>query len=219
MAKQRPSRRRRRRRVEDLLKDWLKSDDVTSLGAKTQSGYARQVEAVIWQPVKRGAEKIAKEAFSQAPVAAIEPPEVKAFYEYAKKARGWHMALAMIAVIRAAYSWGRTSTAWRIKQNPALKLELKRPKGRVVIFTDAELRHAGRRRRRQRPRLDRRRRHARPLHRAAPGRPPGARGRRPGRRAPKVPPGQDRRHRRDPARRRRCASGSRAARVAASRSS
>ena len=139
--------------VAALLRDWLASDDVKALAQSTQAGYAQCVDAVLWQPrdpsssaasgaseVRDGSRKRKREEFSRAPVAALDAAEVKDFYLYLKQARGWHAALACIAVVRAACSWARTDTRWRLKYNPAERLRLARPAGRIVIYTDAEIR-------------------------------------------------------------------------------
>jgi len=126
--------------VATLLRDWLASDDVKGLATATRHGYAQCVDAVLWQPRRTKDDRRQREEFSRAPVGALDAAEVKDFYLYLKTARGWHAALACIAVVRAACSWARTDTRWRLKHNPAEKLRLARPPGRIVIYTDAEIR-------------------------------------------------------------------------------
>jgi integrase len=132
------------RTLEDLLIDWHASDAVQSLEQTTIDGYDRQIDSIIYKPQSRGDRKAHKpkerETFARAPLGAIGKPEVVAFIEYQKKARGHHMALASRAVISAAFTWGETSTRWRLTANPAARLRLKRPKGRVVIYTMPEIR-------------------------------------------------------------------------------
>lgn len=128
----------------DLLDDWFDSPDVQSLAAKTVDGYRKQVLAVKFQP-RSADDRAAKrpklrEAFSLAPVSALGAPELKAFFDYQRRARGHHMALASIAVVSAAWTWGRTSTRWRLGANPRLDLPFDRPAPRLVIYTDAEIR-------------------------------------------------------------------------------
>lgn len=112
---------------------------------KTRTGYRRQVEAIVFKPQSRIDRKSGhpreKEIFAVTPVEAIEPPEVNAFIEYQIRARGLHMARASRAVLVQAFSFGRISTRWRLKTNPAAGLRFKRPAGRIVIWTDAEIRH------------------------------------------------------------------------------
>lgn len=130
--------------VDALLRDWLASDDVKALAEATQDGYAQCADAVRFAPQtpedRKAGKRRTREEFSKAPVAAIDAAEVKDFYLYLKSARGWHQALACIAALRAAWSWARTDTRWRLKYNPCRELGLARPPGRIVIYADAEIR-------------------------------------------------------------------------------
>jgi hypothetical protein len=45
------------------------------------------------------------------------------------------MALAAIATLSAAFTWGRESTKWRLGVNPRLDMQFDRPDGRVVLIT------------------------------------------------------------------------------------
>lgn len=123
----------------DLLEDWHASDAVQSLAPATIAGYRRQVDAIRYQPAERDAVK-QPEPLAAAAIAAIGKPEVVAFIEYQKRTRGHHMALASRAVLSAAFTWAESSTRWRLTGNPAARLRFKRPQGRVVIFTIAEVR-------------------------------------------------------------------------------
>jgi integrase len=134
------------RTVERLLADWLASRDVQALEPITRAGYARKVDAVLYQPVgqhrpREERSDRAREPFALAPVSAIEPPEVKAFVEHLIRARGLYMARGCRAVLQAAFAWGRTSVDWRLKHNPAAGLRIEKPAGRIVVWTDAEIRH------------------------------------------------------------------------------
>ncbi len=86
------------------LEDWLKSAHVKSLAAKTQDGYPKQVNAVIYQPCPASTpiERRKPEPFAHAPVSAIGAPELNDFFDYQKRVRGLHMARASLAVISAA---------------------------------------------------------------------------------------------------------------------
>lgn len=136
----RPPKAARAHTVEALLEDWLRSDRVKSLAAKTRDGYRKQVNAVLYKPRATRNEALALEALARAPVQAIGTPELQTFFEYQKRERGLHMARASIAVISAAWSWGRTSTFWRLGVNPRDGLSLEQPEGRIVIYSDAEIR-------------------------------------------------------------------------------
>lgn len=134
----------RARSIEVLLLDWHASDAVQSLSPRTIEGYDRQISAIIYKP-QSGADRAAgrervKEGFAVKLLDAVGKPEVVAFIEYQKRVRGHHMALASRAVISAAFTWGESSTRWRLTANPAARLRFKRPKGRIVIYTDAEIR-------------------------------------------------------------------------------
>lgn len=139
----RPPAAQRARTLEALLEDWLRSEHVKTLAAKTQSGYRKQVNAVIYQPRDRALSKDAPRAlepFARAPASVIGAPELSDFFAYTKRTRGLHMARASLAVVSAALTWGRSSTFWRLEANPRLGMSFEQPAGRVVIFTDAEIR-------------------------------------------------------------------------------
>ena len=76
-----------------------------------------------------------REAFALATPSSIGAPELRDFYNYLKGARGHHTALAAIAALSAAMTWGRESTKWRLGRNPRLEMEFDRPDGRVVLIT------------------------------------------------------------------------------------
>jgi hypothetical protein len=149
--------------VRDLLEDWLAAlkadaDPSTALSPDTVRSYDKSVAAILWKPETRPARAArlekeraaeilgvepparAAEPFARADIAAIGKIELNSFYLYAKRARGHHMALAMIAAVSAAWSWGELDPRWRLPQNPRHNLRLLRPAGRIVIYSDAELR-------------------------------------------------------------------------------
>jgi len=148
----------KRSTVGDLLEAWLKAPAVKDLEASTQRGYRTSVNAILYKPElelertrRRDRERAAelsgerlpareREAFSLSPVSAIDAPDVSAFIDYLIAKRGRHTGHACRAALRAAFSWARISSEWRLKHNPASGLRFKKPKGRIVIWTDAELR-------------------------------------------------------------------------------
>ncbi len=135
----------RQRRVIDLLEDWFRSiEKEGKLSPKTIASYAKNKAATMYKPrtrAERAAEKpLEIEPFVLARVTAIEEPEVVAFYNYQRATRGHHMALAIVATISAAFTWGKLNAYWRTRDNPALKLDLSRPDGRRVFFFDHEIR-------------------------------------------------------------------------------
>lgn len=140
-----PVERPRQRRVIDLLDDWFRSiEKAGELSPKTIDGYRKTKNATIYKPRSR-AERVADkpleiEPFVLARVSAIEEPEVVSYYNYQRATRGHHMALAIVAVISAAYTWGKLNPFWRTRVNPALNLDLARPEGRVVFYLDHEIR-------------------------------------------------------------------------------
>lgn len=142
--------------VEDLLNDWFTSDQVQSLKQSSIDSYRKAMRAVIFKPESRGDAKERREReraaqllgvkvpererepFAQEPPAAVGAPELRDFFNYLKGARGHHMALAAIAAVSAAFTWGRESTKWRLGRNPRLEMEFDRPDGRVVLVTIEE---------------------------------------------------------------------------------
>jgi hypothetical protein len=135
----------RQRRVIDLVEDWFASiEKAGELSPKTIASYKKNKAALLYKPrsrAERAAEKpLEIEPFVLARVTAIEEPEVVAYYNYQKAKRGHHMALAIVATLSAAFTWGKLNPYWRTRDNPALKLDLARPDGRVVFYLDHELR-------------------------------------------------------------------------------
>lgn len=138
--------------IEDLLTDWFASEAVQSLKPASIKSYEKAMRAVVYRPESR--EQAAKrrereraaavlgakipererEAFAAAPPSSIGAPELRDFFNYLRSARGHHMALAAIAAISAAMTWGRESTKWRLDRNPRLAMQFDRPEGRVVLI-------------------------------------------------------------------------------------
>jgi len=147
---------RKRATIEDLLDDWSKSPEFKALSAASQSSYRKCISAILYRPQTRDAAakmraaiRAAKllgvaeparelEAITTATPTAIGKPELRAFYNYAKSARGHHMALAMIATLSAAFTWGRESILWRLGSNPREGMDFDHPEGRIVLVTMAE---------------------------------------------------------------------------------
>lgn len=139
--------------VEDLLDDWFASTEVQSLKPTSISSYEKAKRAVIFRPESRTEAKErrereraaallgiatpqrAREPIASAPPSSIGAPELRDFFNYLKGARGHHMALAAIAALSAAMTWGRESTKWRLARNPRLDMEFDRPEGRVVLIS------------------------------------------------------------------------------------
>lgn len=138
--------------VEDLLDDWLASKEVQGLKPASVTSYRKGARAVIFRPEtraeakdRRAKERAAavlgvavpereREPFATVPPAAIGAPELRDFFNYLRDARGHHMALAAIATVSAAFTWGRESSKWRLQRNPRLEMEFERPAGRVVLI-------------------------------------------------------------------------------------
>ena len=78
------------------------------------------------------------EAIATATPSSIGKPELRAFYNYAKSVRGHHMALAVIATLSAAFSWGQESILWRLGANPREGMEFDHPDGRIVLVSMLE---------------------------------------------------------------------------------
>ncbi|MCK1407627.1 hypothetical protein [Bradyrhizobium sp. 76] len=139
--------------VEDLLTDWINSKEVQKLKPASISSYRKAMRAVLFKPESRQDAKQRREREKAAavlgqavpertrePIASVTPgaigaPELRDFYNYLKGARGHHMALAAIAALSAALTWGRESSKWRLGNNPRLDMEFDRPEGRVVLIT------------------------------------------------------------------------------------
>jgi hypothetical protein len=156
---------RRAGTVGDLLDDWLASlradtDPDTALSPDSIRSYEKAANAIRWRPETRQARKLRldkgraaqllglaeghsrePEPFSQADVGAIDKIALNDFFLYLKRARGHHMAQAAIAAFSAAYTWGGLDRRWRLGANPRHALELPRPEGRIVIYTNAEIVH------------------------------------------------------------------------------
>jgi hypothetical protein len=150
--------------VADLLEDWLEAlagrlaDKAEPISPDTVASYRKAAAALLWKPerrdqaaARRAKERAARlleleppartpEPFAKAPVAAVDKIALNDMFRYLVKARGHHMAQAAIAAFSAAYTWGGLDRRWRLGPNPRHELELPRPQGRIVIYSDAELR-------------------------------------------------------------------------------
>lgn len=142
--------------IEDLLDDWSKSDEFKALSTASQSSYRKCISAILYRPQTREAAakmraeiRAAKllgvaesarefEAIATATPSSIGKPEFRAFYNYAKSVRGHHMALAMIAALSAAFTWGQESILWRLGPNPREGMEFDHPDGRIVLVAMPE---------------------------------------------------------------------------------
>jgi hypothetical protein len=147
---------RQRSTIEDLLHDWSKSPEFKALAAASQSSYRKCISAILYRPQTR--ESAAKmraeiraarllgvaepsreyEAIATATPSSIGKPELRAFYNYEKSVRGHHMALAMIATLSAAFTWGQESIVWRLGANPRAGMEFDHPGGRTVLIAMPE---------------------------------------------------------------------------------
>lgn len=139
--------------IEDLLDDWIASDEVQKLKPASIASYRKAMRAVIFKPEGRddakrrrerqhaaailgqSAPERERERFSQKRPASVGAPEIRDFYNYLKSERGHHMALAAIAALSAALTWGRENSKWRLGNNPRLEMQFDRPEGRVVLIT------------------------------------------------------------------------------------
>lgn len=148
-----PSKPARAANVEDLIEDWMASTEVQSLKPVSIKSYEKAARAILYKPESReqAATRRAKERAGKLlgvrtaererePIATVSPsslgaPELRDFFNYLKGARGHHMALAAIAALSAAMTWGRESTKWRLQRNPRLDMEFDRPAGRVVMIS------------------------------------------------------------------------------------
>jgi hypothetical protein len=138
--------------VEDLITDWLASQEVQNLKPASIASYRKSSRALIWRPEsreqaaeRRERERAAgvlgvkikereREPIASATPSSIQPPEMRALFNYLKGARGHHMALAAIAALSAAISWGAESSKWRLGANPRINMQFDRPAGRVVMI-------------------------------------------------------------------------------------
>jgi hypothetical protein len=147
---------RKRNTIEHLLDDWSKSAEFKVLSAASQSSYRKCISAVLFRPQTREtaakmraeiraakllgiAEPVRElEAIATAPPSSIGKPELRAFYNYAKSVRGHHMALAMVATLSAAFTWGQESILWRLGPNPRQGMAFDHPHGRIVLVAMPE---------------------------------------------------------------------------------
>lgn len=150
--------------VENLLEDFLAAmargepgPNGRPLAPDAIASYRKAANAVIYLPEARPAaaarrEKARaagllgvpaparrKERFAVTSLAAVGKVELQAFYLHSTRARGHHMALSMVSVISAAWTWGGTDPRWRLGANPRHELRLARPAGRIVVYEAAEI--------------------------------------------------------------------------------
>lgn len=150
--------------VENLLEDFLAAmargepgPNGEPLSADAIASYRKAANAIVYVPEAREAAAArrekeraadvlgvkvrprAKEPFATSAIAAIGKVELNAFYVYARNARGHHMALSMVSVFSAAWTWGGTDPRWRLGTNPRRELRFARPEGRIVVYEAAEI--------------------------------------------------------------------------------
>lgn len=146
-----------RQTVADLLEDWQRSDEFKKLRPASRRSYLKCISAILHKPQSRAdaAAMRAKikaaallgqtppardaEAIAKATPTSIGKPELRDFFNYLVGARGQHMAIATIATLSAAWSWGQESTHWRLPPNPRDGMEFARPEGRVVLVEMSEI--------------------------------------------------------------------------------
>lgn len=142
--------------VAHMLADWQASDEFKALSSSARLSYEKGINAILYTPetrqqmaLRRKQDAAAKllgmpvvgrerEAIADVPPSSIGKPELRAFYNYLKRARGHHMAIAVISTLSAAMTWACESTLWRLKSNPRLDMAFDRPEGRIVLVTMAE---------------------------------------------------------------------------------
>lgn len=142
--------------VAHMLADWQASDEFKMLSSSARSSYQKGVSAILYTPetrqqmaLRRRQEAAARllgmpvierqrEAIADVTPSSIGKPELRAFYNHLKRARGHHMAIAVISTLSAAMTWACESTLWRLRTNPRLDMVFERPEGRIVLVTVAE---------------------------------------------------------------------------------
>lgn len=150
--------------IADLLEDFLASmqrgepgPNGSPLSPEAIRSYRKAADAIVYQPETRAAAKArrakeraaalldiepatrAPEPFGRADIAAIGKVELNELFLTAKRERGHHMALAMVSVFSAAYTWGGTAAAWRLGANPRREIRFTRPLGRIVVYEANEI--------------------------------------------------------------------------------
>jgi hypothetical protein len=133
------------RTIEHLLDDWMRSDEFKALRPSSIASYKKAVRAVLYKPESREQARQRRlagipetermrEQIAAATPSSVGAPELRAFFNYLREARGHTMALGAIAALSAAFTWGRESPSWRLGANPRLDMEFDRPDGRVVLI-------------------------------------------------------------------------------------
>ncbi|MGX9389792.1 hypothetical protein ACWX0K_10800 [Nitrobacteraceae bacterium UC4446_H13] len=147
---------KKRTTVADLLDDWQTSDEFKDLSTASRTSYTKSISAILYKPMTRteaaqfrAMQRAAKllgqaapqrtpEDIASATPTSIGKPEIRDFFNYLRRTRGHHMALAVIATLSAAITWGCESTLWRLPGNPRPGMEFDRPDGRVILVPMAE---------------------------------------------------------------------------------
>lgn len=142
---------RKRVSIAHLLEDWEASDEFKSISVASRVSYRKGIQAILYRPMT-SAEAAAfrkkvkaaqllgvippqreREAMADVPPSSIGAPELRDFFNYLRDVRGHHMAIAVIATLSAALTWGQESSVWRLGPNPRIGMEFDRPDGRVVL--------------------------------------------------------------------------------------
>jgi hypothetical protein len=136
--------------VAQLLAEWLASDEVAGLKPATRNGYRKCVDAVLYRPESRedaarrrqkeqaatllglSAPERPRERFADAPVSGPggdrQARAQRLFQLSAPPARPPHGAGRGGGPLGRTDTWGATSSAWRLRDNPRLGMRLARPK-------------------------------------------------------------------------------------------
>lgn len=153
----------RGRTNEALIQDWLaalerETDPDLRVSPDTIESYRKAVRPLLYKPEtrteradrlerERAAETLgvelaarARELFATKPPEAIDSIALNDLFLALKKERGIYVARAAVAAYSAAWTWGTLSKDWRLGTNPRHGLDLPQPEGRIVIYTDTEIR-------------------------------------------------------------------------------
>ncbi len=127
-----------RETVQDLLRDFINSDDFRGHAESTRR---KNLQHQRWL-IHDGPDASQPGALALCPARYAEPADIKAAFETWRKRRGLTSAKHMVMLLSAAYKWARLSSAWRLNiANPCHRLGLPSPDPRVFVWTTDAILH------------------------------------------------------------------------------
>ena len=134
-----------RHTVAELMSDWVNSKRVLKLSKDTQKSYRLGAEACTFKPtgIKGPKARLGpreREPFGMSPVASVDKPALRAFFEYLEDARSLDMARLAVNSFSTAYNWASEDLRWKLPRhlNPRTGMLFEATEGRISVIEPKE---------------------------------------------------------------------------------